>query len=166
MLRRLLSISRLLIIVPVAGSFLAATTLLIYGGVESVKLAADTIQHFDVSSKGAKALALAFIEVVDLFLLGTVFYIIALGLYELFIDDRLPLPAWLEIHTLDDLKDKLAGVVVVVMGVLFLGQVVTWDGQRDLLGFGTAIALVIAALTWFLGKKPAKAAKGGDADAA
>lgn len=162
MLRRLLSVSRFLILVPVLGSFLAATTLLVYGGVECVQLVIDTIQHFDISSKGAKALALAFIEVVDLFLLGTVFYIIALGLYELFIDDQLPLPAWLEIHDLDDLKDKLAGVVVVVMGVLFLGQVVTWDGQRDLLPFGAAIALVIAALTWFLGKKAKKAAKGGD----
>jgi hypothetical protein len=34
--------------------------------------------------------------------------------------------------------------------VLFLGQVVAWNGERDLLGFGAAIALVIAALTWFL----------------
>ena len=47
-------------------------------------------------------------------------------------------------------------VVVVVMGVLFLGQVVTWDGQRDLLGYGVGIAAVIAALTWFSSQKPKK----------
>ena len=86
----------------------------------------------------------------DLFLLGTVFYIIALGLYELFIDTNIRVPSWLEIKTLDDLKDKLIGVVIVVLAVLFLGQVVSWNGQKDLLGYGVAIALVIAALTYFL----------------
>lgn len=57
---------------------------------------------------------------------------------------------------MDDLKNKLAGVVVVVMAVLFLGQVVAWDGERDLLRFGAAIALVIASLTYFLGLKTKK----------
>lgn len=45
---------------------------------------------------------------------------------------KIQLPDWLEIHTLDDLKDKLIGVIVVVLAVLFLGQIVAWDGQRDL----------------------------------
>jgi len=31
-----------------------------------------------------------------------------------------------------------------------------WDGQRELLGIGAGIALVIAALTFFLMQKPAK----------
>jgi uncharacterized membrane protein YqhA len=48
--------------------------------VEAVVLVNEAITKGDVSSKGAKALALAFIELVDLLLLGTVFYIIALGL--------------------------------------------------------------------------------------
>lgn len=155
-MRRLASLSRYLIIVPALGSFVAATTLLLYGAVEIIQLVGETVTH-NVSSKGAKALAFAFIEVVDLFLLGTVFYIIALGLYELFIDEHLPLPAWLSIHTLDDLKNKLTGVVIIVMGVLFLGQVVTWNGQRDLLPYGGAIALVIAALTYFLSQRGKKA---------
>ena len=83
-------------------------------------------------------------------------YIIALGLYELFVDDQLPLPQWLEIHDLDDLKNKLTGVVILVMAVLFLGQVVTWDGERDLLRYGGGIALMIAALTYFLSQRSKK----------
>jgi len=154
--RRLLGWSRYLILVAVAGSFVAATTLVLYGAVETGSLVLETLRAGDVSRSGAKNLALAFIEMVDLFLLGTVMYIIALGLHELFIDDGLPVPAWLEIHDLDDLKDKLIGVVVVVLGVLFLGQVVTWDGSRDLLGFGTAIGAVVASLTWFLSQKKRK----------
>lgn len=152
-MERILSASRYLILIAVAGSFAAATTLLLYGGLEIIELIINTIQAADVSSKGAKTLALAFIEVVDLFLLGTVFYIIALGLYELFIHDLPSIPKWLVIRDLDDLKDKLIGVVIVVMGVLFLGQVVTWDGERNLLNLGGAIALVVAALTYFLSQK-------------
>ena len=63
---------------------------------------------------------------------------------------------------LDDLKSKLIGVVVVVLGVLFLGQVIGWDGQRELLGYGAAIALVVAALTYFLSQQPKKAKANDD----
>ena len=153
MFNKALSASRFLIIVAVAGSLLAATTLIIYGGLEAVQLVANTIGEAELSRKSAKAIALEFIEIVDLFLLGTVFYIVALGLYELFIDQDVRLPDWLTIKTLDDLKDKLVAVVIVVLGVLFLGQVVSWDGERDLLGFGASIALVVAALTYFLTAK-------------
>lgn len=160
MLKKILGRSRFLVLIAVTGSFLAATSLLLYGGFEVIALIWEAVTYGAVSSKGAKALALSMIEVVDLFLLGTVFYIVALGLYELFIDDTLELPSWLEIHSLDDLKNKLVGVVIVVLAVLFLGQIVAWDGRRDLLGFGAAIAMVIAALTWFLGQKVKKGKTG------
>jgi len=85
-----------------------------------------------------------------LFLLVTVFYITELGLYELFIDDRIKVPIWLEIHTIDDLKTKLTSVIVVVLSVLFLSEVVRWNGGTNILPLGARIALVIAALTYFL----------------
>lgn len=163
MLKNILARSRYLILIAVAGTFLAATALLVYGAIEVIVLIQQTVAYGEVSQKGAKVLALAFIEMVDLFLLGTVFYIVALGLYELFIDDTLTLPHWLEIHDLDGLKNKLVGVVIVVLAVTFLGQVVTWDGTRDLLGFGAGIAMVIAALTWFLGSKGKKGGGTGEA---
>ena len=155
MFSRMLGASRFLIILAVIGSLLAATTLLIYGLLETGQLIWTTVEAGEVSRKGAKALALEFIEIVDLFLLGTVFYIIAVGLYELFISSDVQVPGWLMIKTLDDLKNKLIAVVIVVIGVLFLGQVVGWDGEKDLLGYGAACALVIAALTYFLSNKTA-----------
>lgn len=158
MLRPILNHSRYLVIAAVLGSLVAALALFAYGVIETFVVVAETVAKADVSSKGAKALALAFIEIVDLFLLGTVFLMIALGLYELFIEENLNLPPWLSIHSFDDLKNKLVGVVVVVLAVLFLGAVVSWDGSRDLLGFGVGVALVIAALTYFL--STAKGEKG------
>jgi uncharacterized membrane protein YqhA len=150
MLRPILNASRYLVVIAVLGSLAAAAALFVYGIAETIAVIAEAVAKMEVTSKGAKALALAFIEIVDLFLLGTVLPMIALGLYELFIDSELKLPDWLHIRTFDDLKNKLVGVVLVVLAVIFLGHVVAWDGSRDLLGFGIAVAAVIAALTWFL----------------
>ena len=154
---RVLASSRYLIFIAVVCILIGATTLLAYGAVETVGLIRGIIDP-SLESLKAKGLILAFIELTDLFLLATVLYVIAIGLFELFVDDRLDLPNWLEIHDLNDLKEKLIGVLIVVMAVLFLGQVVTWDGERDLLGYGAGIALVIAALTWFVSQKPKKGA--------
>lgn len=153
---RALSTSRYLIFVAVVAILIAATSLLIHGALETVAVVRSLIDPSLTGPRGTKGLILAFIELTDLFLLATVLYVIAIGLFELFVDDRLDVPNWLEIRNLDDLKQKLIGVMIVVLGVVFLGQVVTWDGQRDLLGFGGGIALVIAALTWFLSQQPKK----------
>jgi uncharacterized membrane protein YqhA len=150
MLRPILNASRYLVLAAVIGALAASLALFVYGLVETFLVIAQAIAKAEVSSKGAKALALEFIEIVDLFLLGTVLLMIALGLYELFINSDLDLPDWLQIRTFDDLKLKLVGVAIVVLAVLFLGHVVAWNGERDLLRLGAGIALVIAALTYFL----------------
>ncbi len=155
-LLRLLSRSRYLIFAAVICTLVAATALLAYGVLETVAIVRGILDPSISGPKGGKDLILASIELTDLFLLATVLYVIAVGLFELFVDDRLDLPAWLEIRDLNDLKEKLIGVIVVVLSVVFLGQVVTWDGERDLLGYGAGISMVIAALTWFVSQKPKK----------
>lgn len=150
-MKKILGWSRYLILLAIIAAFVAAVTLLIFGAYET----GLEIYHI-LQGNPPKSVATAFIEIADLFLLGVVMYIIALGLYELFIDDTVPVPHWLEVHNLDDLKAKLISVVIVVMSVLFLKQIVTWDGDRNLLNFGGGIALVIAALTYFLSSKSGK----------
>ena len=156
MLHRILARSRYLMLIAVFGSFAASVTLLIYGALETVITVGHTAT-VPVSRENSIQLILSCIEVVDLFLLATVFYITALGLYELFIDERIKVPYWLEIHSIDDLKTKLTSVIVVVLSVLFLSEVVRWNGGTNILPLGAGIALVIAALTYFLSsqvKKP------------
>jgi uncharacterized membrane protein YqhA len=58
------------------------------------------------------------------------------------------------------LKEKLVGVIIVVMAVLFLGKLEGWDGKTDLLNPGVSIAVMIAALTYFISQK--KKSKSGD----
>jgi uncharacterized membrane protein YqhA len=104
----------------------------------------------------AKQLVLSCIEITDIFLLATVLYVIAIGLYELFIDDRVPLPAWLVITDIDDLKHKLISVVIAVLGVTFLGKIMSWHGEQNVQSLGIATGVVIAALTYFLNSKGGK----------
>ncbi|OGO65078.1 MAG: hypothetical protein A2030_08385 [Chloroflexi bacterium RBG_19FT_COMBO_50_10] len=150
MIRKIFSYSRYFILIAVLSAFVAALTLLVVAGIETVQLVGQAFTK-NVDGKSIKLLAVSFIEIFDILLLGTVFYITSLGLYELFIDEQLPTPTWLHITQLDDLKSKLMSVIVVILAVVFLGQVVNWDGHRNLFTLGGSIALVIVAITFFLG---------------
>jgi hypothetical protein len=46
--------------------------------------------------------------------------------------------------------EKIVVFIVIALGILFLVYIVSWDGQRNLLRLGVAVALVIGALSVFL----------------
>ncbi len=146
MLARLLGNSRYLIIIAVIGSYLAAAIVIIYDSLLLIHILIELFLHPAINSASARQLILECIEVLDTFLLGTAFFIVALGLYELFIKRSAASPAWLRVRNLDDLKARLLGVIIVVMSVFFLEQVINWDGKSDILNLGVAEALVIGAL--------------------
>jgi uncharacterized membrane protein YqhA len=75
---------------------------------------------------------------------------VALGLYQLFVDHNVPLPPWLQVRTLEELKAKLLGVTVVLVSVSFVGFVVELDGNDNILEIGLSIAAVILAISIFL----------------
>jgi uncharacterized membrane protein YqhA len=154
MLRRALASSRYLIVLAVFGTFSASLALLLYELLVVVVALVDIVRTGKVSPTSAKVLAVALIETVDVFLIAIAVYITSLGLYTLFVDSTLPMPRWLKVDDLEDLKNNLVSVVIAVLAVLFLGEAVAWDGSRDLLALGTALALVIAALSFFLARKP------------
>ncbi len=78
-------------------------------------------------------------------------YITAAGLYKLFISNtHIELPTRLKINSLKDLEDKIIGVVVAALAVAFLGQAAGSDEPAALLNYGGGIALVIAALAFFI----------------
>ena len=148
MLQRILSGSRYLVIIAVIGSFLTSVAILVYGGMMSLGIVFDVFTHGTFTGDGAKHLSIESIELIDLFFLGTVLYIIALSLYELFINEHLPIPSWLVVTNLDDLKAKLLGVVTVLLAVTFLANVVTWNGNVNIVALGAAVGLVLFALAY------------------
>jgi len=156
MLTRLFALSRYFTIVAVLGILLASVALLAYEGLVVITALIEATTSGAISSKLAKVLAVGLIEAVDVFLIAIVAQMIGLGLYKLFVDPELPLPAWLKLRDLDDLKNNLVSSVIAVLAVLFLREAVGWDGQRDLLRFGGALALIIGALTLYLVAKGRK----------
>jgi len=145
--QRLVGFSRYFIIIDVIGLFAAFMALMISSVWNT--FAVIWVAAFGVGVE-QKELIAKLVQQADTALLATVLYVIALGLYSLFVDDDIPMPAWLQIHDLDDLKQLLAAVVVVVLGVLFLGYALIWDGSTELLTVGLACGAVIAALSFFL----------------
>lgn len=164
MLSRLFALTRYIILIPVLGAWLAALITVCFGAYEVVLALANFFSTIVDPEKVIKLSVINLIEAVDLFLLGMAFYLISLGLYELFIDENAPVPNWLEIHDLDDLKKKLIDVVVVVLGVQFLAQVLKGAGDSNLLPYGAAIGAVILALGFFIGQKSKKNKPGPAAD--
>ncbi|WP_298131817.1 YqhA family protein [Micropruina sp.] len=143
------SLTRFVVLIPALGMLVGAITLTAVGAVEVYQTIA---MAFDAHPE-TQTFVIAFVEIADVFLLAVVLYIIAIGLYELFIGDLPGLPEWLVFHSLDDLKSQLIGVVVVVLGVFFLGRALHGETPLNLLYLGGGIAAVTAALSLFLRAK-------------
>lgn len=163
-IRTLLRGARYLVLAAVAGAIAASSALFVYGFVRTFVVIWRTVQEPEMTSRAGKLMMLYFIEIFDLFLFGTVLLIMGIGLYSLFIDPRVRLPGWLSAASFDDLKINLVAVVIVVLGVTFLGHVIAWDGDRTLLDFGGSVALMIAVLTAFLWVSKTMRGKGVRAD--
>lgn len=94
------------------------------------------------------------VEVVDGYLLGAVLLIFALGMYELFVSDidqareSKAASKILLIESLDDLKNRLAKVILMILIVKLFEHALrlTIDSALQLLYLGAAIALVGLAL--------------------
>jgi uncharacterized membrane protein YqhA len=121
--------SRFFAAFAVIGAFLAAAALYIYGTFVDVATIWETITRREVNVDGAKRLQVAFVELTDVFLLGTVLAIVSFGLYQLFLDPGLPVPDWLRIDDLDQLTMKVMEVVGLLLGVTFLAFAVEFRLQ-------------------------------------
>jgi len=100
------------------------------------------------------------IGAVDLYLIGVVMIIFSFGLYELFISDIDPAKdehgkenQLLAVHSLDQLKDKISKVIVMVLVVGFFQKVghTAFNGALELLYLALSITAVAVGL-YFLSK--------------
>lgn len=149
MLAQIGGLTRFIVIIPVVGLFAGAVALVVTGALKTVGVILAVLGvGGDVPTM--KEELVAFIEIADLFLLAVVLYIIALGLFELFIESDLRLPGWLQFSDLDDLKYRLIGVIVVVLAVSFLGKTIELKDAQDLAWLGIGTASIIASLAFFL----------------
>jgi uncharacterized membrane protein YqhA len=145
----LASSSSWLFSLAVIGTGIISAMLFIYGFLLSIYGVIRLIAGFTLDLYVVKEYLGISIQIIDIFLIATVFYLISMGLYELFIA-KAPLPGWVEIRNLDDLKTKLLGLTVIALAVIFLGYALTLSAGTGILELGAAIGIMIAAISAYL----------------
>lgn len=150
--------SRWVAIVPVVASFILATGVLLISAVDSVVLVGQFLQYVVSDDAGRAAVRIALIgdvvEIIDGFLLGAILIIFSMGLYELFISkiDSAEVSDFgrrlLLIRSLDDLKNRLASVVILILVVKFFQLAIKQriESPVDLLVLALGIFFIGAAL--------------------
>ncbi|MEM9379515.1 MAG: YqhA family protein [Planctomycetota bacterium] len=150
-LKKLLISSRLLLILPVIGALLLTLGTVVMGLGLIVTRGLDLLGAWDFSPKAAKAFSIVVIEKIDLFLVATVSYITAVGIYKLFVSQKdETILKRIKIEKLVDLENKIIGVLVAALAVAFLGSVAEAESALDVLYAGTGIAAVIGMLGLFV----------------
>lgn len=152
--------SRFVILFAVAGSLLAGFTIFYMATVDVVYLISHALHYADLSMAEDARKVLHdstvshIVEVVDGYLLATVMLIFSLGLYELFISDidqahgSKASSKILVINNLDDLKSRLAKVILMILIVTLFEEALNMKltTPLDLVYLGASIALVALAL--------------------
>jgi uncharacterized membrane protein YqhA len=148
---RMFGTTRYVMTVAVFAVFLGATVLLVDGIVQMAGAIRHSIFGRQVEVDDSVSLRIEVIEAVDVILVATVLFVIAFGLYQLFVDPTLrsTLPPWLRISAISSLEVRLAGMVVTVLSIIALTQALESHGGAAS-EFGYEIAAIIAAISLFL----------------
>lgn len=149
-MRTVFSISRYVILIAVIALLIATVAVIFFGLISTVIIVVESYSHGHFGAEGARELSVELIEMIDLFLLGTILFITAAGLQELFVDPGLGeiIPEWMSVSNIEQLKFNLLVVVVVMLSVLFLGVVASYELTEGagIFDFGVAIAAVVLAV--------------------
>lgn len=152
MLKRILQQGGLVVTLPIITLFISSILFGVYGtylAIETVINALSKPEYLEVTS-----LATKFFSVIDVYLLSLVMYLFALGLYELFVD-VMDVPAWLKIESVDELKAKLASVIVLFVAIAFTKLLVEWQNPVETLLFSAATGILMLVLIQYYKAKEA-----------
>lgn len=146
-----LAVTQLTVLLPVVVLLLSGIGAFVYAAVffihSIVEIAAHPFTPHDLR---------LFLTEIDLFLIGATLLVAGFGFYELFVrkidpaTSRWPLPAWLEMNDLDDLKARVIAMIILVIAVSFADELVGFNHASDILYLGAGVALIIGALTVYL----------------
>ncbi len=155
--------SRLIVLVAVVSSLIMGLGIFYVTVVEVYFTMANLVNYHQLEYEARSLLKsqtiAEIVSSVDGFLIGTIMLIFALGLYELFISEidfvkqNKGVGKVLSVTSLDDLKDKLAKVILMVLLVMFFEQAlfIKPDEPMELLHYG--LAIMVIALSLFFAHK-------------
>lgn len=139
---------RYITILAVILSIIAAFTLIILGSWDIIQAVIFYNPLFDESISNNNDLLFKIISAIDLFLIGIVLLIFGFGIYELFVSEidfanAKFTESTLKIRDLDQLKNKIIKVVIIVLIVKFFEKVLKFSENfttpMDILYFGVSI---------------------------
>ena len=139
---------RYITILAVILSIIAAFTLIILGSWDIIEAVIFYNPLFDESISNNNDLLFKIISAIDLFLIGIVLLIFGFGIYELFVSEidfanAKFTESTLKIRDLDQLKNKIIKVVIIVLIVKFFEKVLKFSENfttpMDILYFGLSI---------------------------
>jgi uncharacterized membrane protein YqhA len=152
-MRQIVGLTRYSVFVPALAAMVGALLLMAQGSIAVVQV----VWYSIVDQLPLKDSLVDVLTAIDAILLGTVLLVIGYGLYELFVDTNIKVPAWLQVRDLDDLKSKLIGVVVAIIAVVFVGILVDSNRAADVVSYGVgagALVLGLAAFAYATKKSP------------
>jgi uncharacterized membrane protein YqhA len=139
--------SRYVFALAVISLMVASFAMFVLGTYETFRAIYDAIvQH---EGDVILELRLHFVEVIDLFLLATILYVMAAGFIQLALGRPAP-DAWLRVRSVHDLEVLLLGVIVTLLAVTALTSVLSGAGGSEVLALGGGIGLVIVAIGVFI----------------
>ncbi len=152
--------SRLMVLFAVVFSLIAAFGMFIVASVEIYEPIHNLfVNYFHISPEEHEKLVGSIVGAIDLFLIATVLIIFSLGLYELFIskideaENDEKSSRILAIHSLDDLKEKLAKVVLMVLIVTFFKYAIHIKYETPLETLYLAVGVLMLALALYFSHK-------------
>ena len=152
--------TRWMVIIAVLFSLLASLSLFVVASYEICRPISDLFLHGVHSTKAEhEELVGAIVGAIDLYLIATVLIIFSLGLYELFIskideaENDESSSKILAIHNLDDLKEKLAKVVLMVLIVTFFKYAIHIRYETPIQTLYLAAGVLMLALALYFSHK-------------
>ena len=157
--------SRYVVLVAVVACVFISLVLFFIVTVEAIELPGHLGAFIDTSLPSAVRSRLysdgiaSIAKIIDGYLFATIMLIFAMGLYELFIgklavaEDNELAARILLIRSIDDLKDRLAKVVFLILIVTYFEYALrgAYEGATDLLELAAGIALIAGAI-WLSGR--------------
>ena len=140
--------TRFVVIIAVVLSIISSISLFLIGGWDIIQATIFNNPLFSENINNSNDLLFKIISSIDLFLIGIVLLIFGFGVYELFISeidfakDKFA-DSTLKINSLDQLKNKIIKVIIIVLIVKFFEKVLklshNFTTPNDLLLFSVSI---------------------------
>lgn len=149
--------SRLLVMLAVIPSLLGATVLFLIGTADIIKVMADTFVYYTMGSTQDihDTVVPSIIMAVDIYLIAVVLLIFGSGVYRLFLspidqaESHAPNHPF-NVHSFDQLKDKIARVVILAVIIEFFRAVVDIRFQTPLDAIYLAVSVLALAASLYL----------------